>query len=86
MPENRGNNCQTLVIDARDFRFEPMQQENGLATVIRFKVDNPEVLPGDVLLILAGSEIHFHGMIGSIEAGYAIASDPRGSRLPACLN
>jgi hypothetical protein len=38
-----------------------------------------------VLLVLSGSEIHFHGMIGQIADGYAIASDPRGSLLPATI-
>ena len=83
MADSNPVNAQTLVIDANDFSFETLGDENGYATVVKFKLENPQVLPGDVLLILAGSEICFHGIIGKIEEGYATASDPRGSTLPA---
>jgi hypothetical protein len=44
------------------------------------------VQAGDVLLVLAGTEIHFHGMIGVVsEDGSAIATDRRGSLLPATV-
>jgi len=37
-----------------------------------------------VLLVLSGGDIHFHGMIGIIsEDGSAVATDRRGSLLPA---
>jgi len=38
---------------------------------------------GDVLLVLSGAEIHFHGFIGGIGDGYAIATDHSGSMLLA---
>ncbi len=38
---------------------------------------------GDVLLILDGEEIQFHGFIGGIEDGWAVAADRNGSTLPA---
>ncbi|HWS55049.1 MAG TPA: hypothetical protein VN228_13020 [Pyrinomonadaceae bacterium] len=87
MPEtpNYTNNSQTVVVDAGTFAFETLEQENGLATVIRFRIENANVSAGDVLLVLAGSDIHFHGMIGRTEDGYGIATDRRGSLLPAAV-
>lgn len=85
MPDEQrvANNSQTYVVSAEDFQFEPLKQENGQAVVIRFRLDDPRYHAGDVLLVLSGSEIHFHGMIGQISDGNAIASDHRGSLLPA---
>lgn len=85
MPEEQrtANNSQTLVVGAEDFEFETLEQKNGQATIVRFKLDDERYQAGDVLLVLSGSEIHFHGMIGQVSDGYAIASDPRGSLLPA---
>jgi hypothetical protein len=85
MPDNQNltENSQTLVIDSNQFAFETIEQHNGFASVIRFKVENPEVKPGDVLLILSGTEIHFHGFIGKIEDGWGVASDRQGSMLPS---
>ena len=40
---------------------------------------------GDVIVVLSGSEIHFHGMIGQLSDGWAIASDRRGSLLAATV-
>ena len=80
---NYSNNSQTLVIDADEFSYETVEQENGHATVVRFPLKNPQVRPGDVLLILSGSEIHFHGMIDTVDAETATANDRRGSLLPA---
>jgi hypothetical protein len=87
MPEtpNYTNNAQTVVVDASTFDFETLEQQNGTATVVRFRLENPEVRPGDVLLVLSGSDIHFHGMIGIIEEGYGVATDRRGSLLPATV-
>jgi hypothetical protein len=87
MPEEQktANNSQTYVVGAEDFEFEPLEHENGQATVIRFKLDDARYQAGDVLLVLSGSEIHFHGMIGKVGDGYAIASDHRGSLLPATV-
>jgi hypothetical protein len=82
MPKNYSENSNTLVIEADQFSFETLTQENGNAIVIRFQLQNPEVRAGDVLLILSGSDIHFHGLIGRVENGLAIASDSR-SLLPS---
>jgi hypothetical protein len=88
MPENQNQsvNSQTLVIDADKFTFDTIEQRDGKATVVRFRLENPEVKPGDVLLILDETEIHFHGLIGKIEDGWAIASDRNGSMLPAVIH
>ncbi|MDX2034797.1 MAG: hypothetical protein SF339_29250 [Blastocatellia bacterium] len=85
MPDNQTQitNSQTLVINVEDFSFEALEQQNGRATVLKFKLENPSVIPGDVLLILAGEEIQFHGLIGRVEDGWATASDRNGSQLPA---
>ena len=82
-PNNYANTSQTVVVDAVTFDFETLEQSNGNATVVRFRVENPDVRAGDVLLVLSGSEIHFHGMIGLIEDGFGVATDRRGSLLPA---
>jgi len=87
MPDEQrvANNSQTYAVNADDFAFEAIKQENGQATVIRFRLDDPRYQAGDVLVVLSGSEIHFHGMIGQISDGWAIASDHRGSLLPATV-
>ena len=77
------NTSQTVVVDADTFEFETLEQHNGVATVIRFEVENENVRAGDVVLVLSGTEIHFHGMIGRIEDRQAVATDRRGSLLPA---
>ena len=84
-PTNYTNTSQTIVVDANNFDFETLEQSNGNATVVRFRVENPDVRAGDVLLVLSGSEIHFHGMIGLIEEGFGVATDRRGSLLPATV-
>jgi hypothetical protein len=88
MPDNQNQtiNSQTLVIEADKFTFDSIEQQNGLATVVRFKLENPEVKPGDVLLILSGEEIQFHGFIGKIEDGWATAVDRNGSMLPTRIH
>ena len=85
MPDSQktAQHAQTYVVDAESFSFETLEQENGQATVIRFGLDDPRYHAGDVLLVLSGTEIHFHGMIGRMGEGMAIASDSRGSLLPA---
>jgi len=87
MPDEQrvANNSQTYLVDAEAFTFETVDQENGQATVIRFRLDNPHYHAGDVLLVLSGTDIHFHGMIGSLEGGWATAADRRGSLLPATI-
>jgi hypothetical protein len=87
MPEEQrvANNSQTYVANAEEFQFETLEQQNGQATVIRFRLEDPRYHAGDVLVVLSGSEIHFHGMIGQVAEGWAIASDPRGSLLAATV-
>jgi hypothetical protein len=75
--------CQTISFNADTFDYESVSQENGNATIIKFKVDEKMYSPGDVVVVLSGDEITFHGIIGKIEDGYAFASDPKGSLLPA---
>lgn len=75
--------CQTLSFNAETFDFEAVAHENGNATIIKFPVDEKKVSPGDVVVVVSGEEISFHGLIGKIEEGYAYASDPKGSLLPA---
>jgi len=61
MPEGRSeiSNSQTLVIDFNDLNYEAVEQQNGVATVVKFKLENPGVNAGDVLLVLAGEDIQF---------------------------
>jgi hypothetical protein len=84
-PTDHTNTSQTVVVDADTFEFETLEQQNGVATVIRFRIENPDLRAGDVLLVLSGSDIHFHGMIGRTEDGQAIATDRRGSLLPGTV-
>lgn len=83
--QNVAGNSQMYVVSAEDFEFETLEQENGQATVIRFKLEDPRYHAGDMLLVLSGSDVHFHGMIGKKEDGYAIATDRRGSLLPTTV-
>ena len=87
MPDEQrtANNSQTYVVYADEFSYETVEQENGQATVVRFQLDNPQYHAGDVVVVLSGGEIHFHGMIGRLADGWAIATDRRGSLLPATV-
>ena len=88
MPEssNYSNNSQTVVFGVDEFDFETIEHQNGHATVVRFRINNPAIKAGDMVVVLQESEIHFHGMIHSIdEGGQALASDRRGSLLPATV-
>jgi hypothetical protein len=75
--------CQTLSFNADSFEYESVAQENGNATIIKFSVNEKLYSPGDVVVVVSGEDITFHGLIGKIEDGFAFASDPRGSLLPA---
>ncbi len=77
--------CQTISFNADNFDYETVEQDNGNATIVKFPIDEKSYSPGDVLLVLAGDEINFHGIIGKIEDGYAFATDARGSLLPATV-
>jgi hypothetical protein len=74
---------QTLSFNADTFEFDVVANENGNATIIKFTVNDREVSPGDTVVVVSGADVHFHGMIGKIEDGYAYVSDPKGSLLPA---
>lgn len=76
--------CQTLSFNTETFEYEVVASENGNATIIKFPVDDKQVSPGDVVVVVnSDDEINFHGLIGKIEDGHAFASDPKGSLLPA---
>lgn len=75
--------CQTVSYNADTFEYEAVSQENGNATVIKFPINEKLFSPGDVVVVVSGEDITFHGIIGKIEEGYAFASDPKGSLLPA---
>jgi hypothetical protein len=83
--QRTATHSQTFVVEADDFSFDTIEQENGQATVIRFDIDDAKYYAGDVLLVLSGTDIHFHGMIGKTGEGKAIATDRRGSLLPATV-
>lgn len=87
MPDEQrvANNSQTYVAAADDFSYETLEQFNGQATMIRFPLEDPRFHAGDVIVVLAGDEIHFHGMIGQLSDGWATATDRRGSLLPATV-
>ena len=87
MPDEQrvANNSQTYVVEADEFSYETLEQENGQATVVRFQLDNPRFQAGDVVVVLSGGEIHFHGMIGRLAEGWATATDRRASLLPATV-
>lgn len=77
-------NAQTLWTELAALEFEALERSGGFATVIRFRLHNEEIRPGDVLVVLEGPEIRFHGMITSVDGeGWAAAADPRGSTIPA---
>lgn len=82
-PQRTATHSQTYLVDADSFDFETVEQENGQATVIQFALNDPKYHAGDVLLVLSGTDVHFHGMIGRIADGFAIATDRRASLLPA---
>ena len=75
--------AKTLCFLSEGFEFETVEEKDGKSTVIKFDFNNPYYNAGDVLVIMDGEEITFHGMIEVIEEGYAIAADRRGSLLPA---
>jgi hypothetical protein len=77
--------CQTLSFNADSFEYETVSAENGNATIITFEIDEKKNSPGDVVVVLNGEDIVFHGIIGKIENGRAYASDPRGSLLPGTV-
>jgi hypothetical protein len=69
--------AKTLCYKLEGFDFETLEQENGRATVIKFRLEDPHYNAGDVLALMDDEEIPFHGMIGQIADGWAIATDRR---------
>ena len=89
MPDSQrqGGNSQTLCVELSELHFEAMEEKNGYATAIKFRLHNIDVKMGDVLLVLEGAEIRFHGMIGKIdEGGWGFAADRRGSTIPVTIH
>jgi len=80
--QNQTTQSQTLVEQIEQIRFETLEEKNGVSTVIKFKIENVDARAGDILLVLSGADIHFHGFIGKIEDGWGIAMDRTGSALP----
>jgi hypothetical protein len=87
MPDEQriANNSQSYVVDAQNFTYDTIEQNNGQATVIRFPLEDSRYHAGDVVVVLSGDDIHFHGMIGRLADGWATATDRRGSLLPATV-
>ena len=84
--QKQGGNSQTLWAELGELKYEVLEQDSGLATVIRFELLNQTIKIGDVLVVMDGPEIRFHGMIGHIdETGSAVAVDRRGSSIPGNL-
>ncbi len=80
-------NAQTLWTELSALEFEALEQAAGYATVIRFRLYNEQIRPGDVLVVLEGAEIRFHGMITSVDDdGWAAANDRHGSTIPALVH
>lgn len=79
-------NAQSLVIEKKDFDYITVEEANGKATVVKFQVMNPSISIGDVLVVLDGTEILFHGILSRMEDGWATASDLRDSLLPATIS
>lgn len=77
--------CQTMSFEASSFEYETVNHENGNATMIKYPINEKLYSPGDVIVVLDGDEIVFHGVIGKIENGEAYAYDPKGSLLPATI-
>ena len=61
--------CQTISFNADSFEYEAVAQENGNATIIKFPIDEKLYSPGDVVVVVSGEDINFHGIIGKIEDG-----------------
>ncbi|NNE65621.1 MAG: hypothetical protein HKN33_03570 [Pyrinomonadaceae bacterium] len=77
--------CETISINVDKLKYEAVEQSNGNATIIKFDLDTERYNPGDVLVVLDEDNIVFHGIIGGFEDGRGIASDPKGSLLPATV-
>ena len=84
-PDSRStvSSAKTIAYSADDFHFETLEQENGKAVVIKFRLEDPYYNAGDVVVVMNNDDILFHGMIGQLADGWAIATDRRASLLLA---
>ena len=76
----------TLAVEVEKFSYQTVQQQNGRASVIRFELRNPEVEPGDALVVLSGSDILFHGLIQKVDRGWATSGDRNSLLLPGTVH
>ncbi len=76
---------QTHCFDAKDFKYETLEQKNGNASLISFEIDQTQNTMGDVVVVLSEGEIVFHGIISKVQDGWALASDEKDSLLPATV-
>ncbi len=76
----------TLAVEVEAFSYQTVKQQNGRASVIRFELKNPEVTPGDVLVVLSGSDILFHGLIMRVDQGWATSGDRNSLLLPGTVH
>lgn len=76
---------QTHCFDAKDFKYETLEQNGGNASVISFEIDQTENTMGDVVVVLSEGEIVFHGIISKVQDGWALAADEKDSLLPATV-
>lgn len=76
---------ETHCYDAKDFKYETLEQVNGNASLISFEITQEHNTMGDVVVVLSEGEIVFHGIISKVQDGWALAADPSGSLLPATV-
>jgi hypothetical protein len=69
--------AKTLCYKLEGFDFETLEENDGRAVVIKFRLEDPYYNAGDVLAVMDEEEIPFHGMIGQLADGWAIATDRR---------
>lgn len=80
---NSNSNSQSMVVEKDEFDYITLAEKDGMTRDLKFQVMNPDARPGDVLIVLEGSEVCFHGFIGRIADGWGFATDPGVSLLPA---
>jgi hypothetical protein len=76
------SNSLTICAELSELSYDTIDSRDGFAKVIRFRLMGDHPRFGDTLLVVAGSDILFHGLVRAIEPdGSALALDP-GSKLP----
>lgn len=76
---------ETHCYDAKNFKYETLEQINGNASLISFEITQEHNTMGDVVVVLSEGEIVFHGIISKVQDGWALAHDPKDSLLPATV-